>query len=97
MDAREKWMKQAISFAQELSDRGYRNEAGRNLEAHLRTTPEGFALVPVEPTEAMITSIVGETIGYGGGEFAPEIKRYEAIHLIKEIIKAAVPPKSEPL
>ena len=29
-------------------------EQKAKLEAHLRTTPEGFVLVPVEPTEAML-------------------------------------------
>ena len=55
MDAREKWMKQAMQLATIFLFEGRRNDdatpmlkqAGDNLQAHLRTTPEGFALVPV--------------------------------------------------
>jgi len=55
MDAREKWLKQAMQLASIFLFEGRRNDdatpmlkqAGDNLQAHLRTTPEGFALVPV--------------------------------------------------
>ena len=33
------------------------------LDDHLRTTPEGFVLVPVEPTEAMIKASMPHALG----------------------------------
>ena len=39
-------------------------EQKAKLEAHLRTTPEGFVLVPVEPTEAMLQAEIDAVSDY---------------------------------
>ena len=50
----------------QLSDLGPWNECGEygELLAHLRTTPEGFRLVPVEPTEAMLQAEIDAVSDY---------------------------------
>lgn len=56
-------------------------EAGRAIEAALLgKTPEGYVLVPVEPTEAMIEAICNE---HGSGGWPQGYSRY-AQHLRRE-------------
>lgn len=49
-----------IDFGEQDNDEAERAE----LEAHLRTTPEGFRLVPVEPTEAMLQAEIDAVSDY---------------------------------
>ena len=104
MDAREKWVKAAETLADQMSFSDscsllYSGAKGVNYEAefmtkraelfaHLRTTPEGFALVPVEPTEAMKRAL-----------FVNLVHADDEAYVIKKVIEAskAPPPKSEPL
>ena len=63
MDAREKWHKESMrlvgEFAKTVGNACFglfvdeSKPALDRLEAHLRTTPEGFALVPVERLEQL--------------------------------------------
>ena len=101
MDAREKWNETAKKIATEYAMRfggyvKYPSGAGfdlceeklNELDAHLRTTPEGFALVPVEPTEAMKRAL-----------FVNLVHADDEAYVIKKVIEAskAPPPKSESL
>lgn len=47
MDAREKWQRRAYELALVAGNYATQHYTHDNLKAHLRTTPEGFALVPV--------------------------------------------------
>lgn len=66
-DAREKWIAEAMrlngnvshaamSYAQNQTEHANRRlcAATEALRAHLSTVPDGFVLVPVEPTDAML-------------------------------------------
>lgn len=101
MDAREKWLKQAMQLASIFLFEGRRNDdatpmlkqAGDNLQAHLRTTPEGFALVPVEPTKAMLDA--AEKLDWGNEDI-----RGNCCNMFMAMMAVAdkpAPPKSEPL
>lgn len=106
MDAREKWIEAAEKLAEQMvlldscsamsvgnGDNKYEEEfidKRAQLFAHLRTTPEGFALVPVEP--------VGEIESFAQGSYG----RKYAVSITANLdagtkLYAAPPPKSEPL
>ena len=109
MDAREKWVKAAETLADQMSFSDscsllYSGAKGVNYEAefmtkraelfaHLRTTPEGFALVPVEPTKAMLDA--AEKLDWGNEDI-----RGNCCNMFMAMMAVAdkpAPPKSEPL
>ena len=55
-------MKDGIALQQTLT--GTPEAAYVAICAHLRTTPEGFRLVPVEPTEAMLQAEIDAVSDY---------------------------------
>ena len=60
------WEREKIKFfGSRLPERIAEEQTAKsNLEAHLRTTPEGFVLVPVEPTEAMLQAEIDAVSDY---------------------------------
>ena len=67
VDAREAWIERACELAGDFGDRCYRNLAERMLRAHLRTTPEGYVLVP--PMVLAATLTISPFKGYENTEF----------------------------
>lgn len=103
MDARDKWLKQAMQLATIFLFEGRRNDdatpmlkqAGDNLQAHLRTTPEGFALVPVEPTEDAIRVLVDNETPYMLREHFGEKWRLEIIKQLSDDWREVVSDERE--
>ena len=64
-DKIEAWVQRALDIADDYEgERAFRNDNRERLERHLRTTPEGFRLVPVEPTEAMLQAEIDAVSDY---------------------------------
>lgn len=111
MDAREKWVKAAETLADQMSFSDscsllYSGAKGVNYEAefmtkraelfaHLRTTPEGFALVPDKPTCWMYTGKVTGAKSFSTVQHAKNSSPPE--YFDETPLYAAPPPKSEPL
>ena len=103
MDAREKWLKQAMQLASIFLFEGRRNDdatpmlkqAGDNLQDHLRTTPEGYMLVPDKPTCWMYTGKVTGTKSFSTVQHDKDSSPPE--YFDETPLYAAPPPKSEPL
>jgi len=102
MDAREKWNETAKKIATEYAMRfgGYvKYPSGKGfdlceeklneLDAHLRTTPEGFALVPDKP--------VGEIESFAQGSYGRKYAVSITANLDAGTKLYAAPPKSESL
>ena len=119
MDAREKWLKQAMQLASIFLFEGRRNDdatpmlkqAGDHLQAHIRTTPEGFALVPVDRLEQLekFVPTVSEYIDNYLQDERDEVDccvcgeeqqhRLQSVFQLRDRLESskAPPPKSEPL
>ena len=54
-DKIEGWVQRAMDLADDYEgERAFRHDNRERLERHLRTTPEGYRLVPVEPDDEQI-------------------------------------------
>ena len=111
MDAREKWIEAAEKLAEQMvlldscsamsvgnGDNKYEEEfidKRAQLFAHLRTTPEGFALVPDKPTCWMYTGKVTGTKSFSTVQHDKDSSPPE--YFDETPLYAAPPPKSEPL
>lgn len=108
MDAREKWSETAKKIATEYAMRfgGYvKYPSGKGfdlceeklneLDAHLRTTPEGFALVPDKPTCWMYTGKVTGAKSFSTVQHAKNSSPPE--YFDETPLYAVPPPKSEHL
>lgn len=68
-DKIEAWVQRAMDLAADYEgERAYRNHNRQLLEAHLRTTPEGFVLMPTKLSRAMEAVLENEKGAYQTGD-----------------------------